>query len=300
MKSMKRAILFALAGLLAPTLLLAAEKKPLPKDLPPFGEDKPLPKPAIAQSEPAERPHRLDREPRPGVPARRGRARRTRRAPPPTRREWRGSRSSSPTRSRRARPPARSRRIAEELQAVGGEISAYAADDAIYLTVNGARLGCVDRSSTCWPTWPGTPSFPAAEVELAKGNALQGLAGPRVHPGVPGPEGLREGGLRRPPVPRRGPVEGDARGGDARGAPRRSSRAASGPRAPSSWWSGDVDAAAVSGAVTRFVRSLEGDGRGARSHALQHRAARRATAPGRRPAGLGPVADHGRPARRRR
>src|SRR5437773_2620392 len=46
---MKKAFLLALATLVAPALL-AAEKKPLPKDLPPFGEDKPLPVPAIAQS----------------------------------------------------------------------------------------------------------------------------------------------------------------------------------------------------------------------------------------------------------
>ena len=45
-----KALAFALASLAAPALLLAAEKKPLPKDLPPFGADKPLPVPTIAQS----------------------------------------------------------------------------------------------------------------------------------------------------------------------------------------------------------------------------------------------------------
>lgn len=46
---MKKAILFVLAAFAA-FPLVAAEKKPLPKDLPPFGEDKPLPVPSIAQS----------------------------------------------------------------------------------------------------------------------------------------------------------------------------------------------------------------------------------------------------------
>src|SRR6266567_420656 len=48
-RDVKRAILFVLAVLVTP-MLGAAEKKPLPKDLPPFGEDKPLPVPSIAQS----------------------------------------------------------------------------------------------------------------------------------------------------------------------------------------------------------------------------------------------------------
>src|SRR5207247_7161977 len=46
---MKKLFLPALVALLAPALP-GAEKKPLPKDLPPFGEDKPLPVPAITQS----------------------------------------------------------------------------------------------------------------------------------------------------------------------------------------------------------------------------------------------------------
>ena len=43
-----------LLALLAPLPLRAAEEKPLPKDLPPFGEDRPLVVPKIVQSKTAE------------------------------------------------------------------------------------------------------------------------------------------------------------------------------------------------------------------------------------------------------
>src|SRR5258708_12269436 len=48
-KTRTAAILLVLAASLA-SGLSASEKKPLPKDLPPFGSDKPLPVPSIAQS----------------------------------------------------------------------------------------------------------------------------------------------------------------------------------------------------------------------------------------------------------
>jgi zinc protease len=169
---MRRATVFALAGLLAPALLLAAEKKPLPKDLPPFGEDKPLPKPALAAST---LPNGLTvwTWPRPGVPrfvavlAVRGGT-----AADPKGMEGVAElladtlKEGTATRS--------SRRIAEELQAVGGEISASAADDAIYVTVRALASGAATAIDVLADV-ARAASFPAAEVELAKGNALQGL-----------------------------------------------------------------------------------------------------------------------------
>src|SRR6185436_4049743 len=43
-------VLPVVLALAMPAALAASEKKPLPKDLPPFGTDKPLPVPEIAQS----------------------------------------------------------------------------------------------------------------------------------------------------------------------------------------------------------------------------------------------------------
>jgi len=169
---MKRATLFTLAGLLAPTLLLAAERKPLPKDLPPFGEDKPLPKPVLAVST---LPNGLTvwTWPRPGVPrfvavlaVRGGTA-----ADP---KGMEGIAELLADTLKEGTATRTSRRIAEELQSVGGEIAASAADDAIYVTVNGLASGAPTALAVLADV-ARAASFPAPEVELAKGNAVQGL-----------------------------------------------------------------------------------------------------------------------------
>jgi zinc protease len=169
---MKRAILFALAGLLAPALLLAAERKPLPKDLPPFGEDKPLPKPDLAVST---LPNGLTvwTWPRPGVPrfvavlaVRGGTA-----ADP---KGMEGIAELLADTLKEGTATRTSRRIAEELQSVGGEISASASDDAIYVTVSALTSG-VAAALDVLADVARAASFPAAEVELARGNAIQGL-----------------------------------------------------------------------------------------------------------------------------
>ena len=169
---MKRAILSVLAGLLAPTLLLAAERKPLPKDLPPFGEDKPLPKPALAVSK---LPNGLTvwTWPRPGVPrivavlaVRGGTA-----ADP---KGMEGVAELLADTLKEGTATRTSRRIAEQLQSVGGEISASAADDAIFVTVSALASGA-DAALGVLADVVRAASFPAAEVELARSNALQGL-----------------------------------------------------------------------------------------------------------------------------
>lgn len=169
---MKRAILFALAGLLAPALLPAAERKPLPKDLPPFGADKPLPEPALAVSK---LPNGLTvwTWPRPGVPrfvavlaVRGGTA-----ADP---RGMEGIAELLADTLKEGTATRTSRRIAEELQSVGGEISASAADDAIYVSVSALASG-VATALDILADVARAASFPAAEVELARGNAIQGL-----------------------------------------------------------------------------------------------------------------------------
>ena len=169
---MKRAISLVLAGLLAPAMLLAAEKKPLPKGLPPFGEDKPLPKPALAVSK---LPNGLTvwTWPRQGVPrfvavlaVRGGTA-----ADP---KGMEGIAELLADTVKEGTAARSSRRIAEELQSVGAEISASAADDAIYVTVSGLASGAATALEVLADV-ARSASFPAPEVELAKGNAVQAL-----------------------------------------------------------------------------------------------------------------------------
>ncbi len=168
---MKRAILFVLAVLVTP-MLDAAEKKPLPKDLPPFGADKPLPVPSIAQSK---LPNGLTVwvVQRPGFPrvaavlaVRGGSA-----ADP---RDAEGISELLADTLKEGTALRTSRQIAEELQAVGGDIGAEAAADAIYVTANGLGAGA-PKLVEVLADIARSASFPAAEVELAKANALQAL-----------------------------------------------------------------------------------------------------------------------------
>jgi len=167
----KRAILFVLAVLVTP-MLDAAEKKPLPKDLPPFGADKPLPVPSIAQSK---LPNGLTVwvVQRPGFPrvaavlaVRGGSA-----ADP---RDAEGISELLADTLKEGTALRTSRQIAEELQAVGGDIGAEAAADAIYVTANGLGAGA-PKLVEVLADIARSASFPAAEVELAKANALQAL-----------------------------------------------------------------------------------------------------------------------------
>jgi predicted Zn-dependent peptidase len=179
---MKTLATFALA-VLAAVSLRAAEEKPLPKDLPPFGQDKPLPVPAIDQSK---LPNGLTIwvVRRAGFPrttavlAVRGGT-----AADPAGREGIAELLAATLKEGTATRSAR--RIAEELQGVGGEIAATAGPDAIFVTVDGLASG-TGTIVTVLGDVARAASFPAAEVELAKANALQGLEAREATPEFPG------------------------------------------------------------------------------------------------------------------
>lgn len=174
MKTRLPLTLLLLAALAAPTLLHAAEKTPLPKDLPPFGPDKPLPVPAIA---PSKLPNGLTvwLVRRSGFPRAAvvlavrgaGMAADPKDAEGVTELLAAAMKEGTRTRSSRA--------IAEELQAVGADIDASATADAIYVTAGGLGSG-VPRILEVVADVARNAAYPDAEVELAKGNALQGLA----------------------------------------------------------------------------------------------------------------------------
>ncbi len=170
----KAASLLLIAALSSPGALVAAEKHPLPKDLPPFGPDKPLPVPEIAQSK---LPNGLSvwLVSRRGFPLATvvlavrdaGTSADPKGAEGITELLAAAVREGTATRGSRA--------IAEELQAAGAEISANGTADAMYLTASG--LGpALPRILEILADVSRNASFPEAEVELAKSNALQNLA----------------------------------------------------------------------------------------------------------------------------
>lgn len=158
-------------GLLA-LPVLAAEERPLPRELPPYGADRPIPLPRITRET---LPNGLtvwlvqrDGSPRLSLTL-----------------ATRGGMASDPadaegisgllarvltegTRTRSAR------RIAEDLQQVGGSISAASSPDALYTSVSGLAGGLPTLVEVLADVAQHA-SFPAQEVELAKGNALQEL-----------------------------------------------------------------------------------------------------------------------------
>jgi len=150
----------------------AAEQKPLPKDLPPFGTDKPLPVPPIdASRTPEGLTVWLVR--RPGFPkttlvlaARGGIAADPQGLEGVAELLAQTIKDGTATRS--------SKRIAEELQAVGAQISAAAGSDAITISVDGLANG-TDAMLGVLADVARNAAFPAAEVTLAQTNALQGL-----------------------------------------------------------------------------------------------------------------------------
>ncbi len=165
------AALVLAATLMAPALL-AAEKKPLPKDLPPLGEDRPLPVPAIAQS-------RLPNGLVVWVVRRSGFPRlasvlavRGGRATDP--KEAEGLSELLAATVKEGTATRSSRQIAEELQAGGAEIGAAAGFDAIYLGASG--LGAfAPKILEIMADVARNAAFLPAEVKLAKANAIQGL-----------------------------------------------------------------------------------------------------------------------------
>ncbi len=158
--------------LLAPLTALAGDPPPLPKELPPYGADRPLPVPAIEKST-LPNGLLLWLVPRGGFPkvsmtlaVRGGRA-----FDPEglagvsellsaTMKEGAGKRSA--------------RQIAEELQAIGGDLSVSSGADAFYLSASSLSPGA-PRLLDLLASVALAPSFPADEVALAKENALQEL-----------------------------------------------------------------------------------------------------------------------------
>jgi zinc protease len=167
------ALAAGLALLLAGGVAPAAEKVPLPKDLPAFGADKPLPVPAIHKSK---LPNGLTvwLVERPAFPravallAVRGGT-----ASDPKSAEGIASLLADTLKEGTATRTAKA--IAEELQSVGGEISTSAGDESIVVTVSGLASGAPTLLSVLADV-ARNASFPADEVALAKGNALQSLA----------------------------------------------------------------------------------------------------------------------------
>ncbi len=150
----------------------AAEPKALPKEIPPFGQDRPLPAPRILKSTTAEG-LTVWLVPRDGFPkvtallAVRGGT-----ASDPKGLEGTGQiladllKEGTTHRS--------SRQIAEELQAIGGSLSADASDDAITVGADGLATGTT-RILEILADVARNASFPVEEVELAKANTLQQL-----------------------------------------------------------------------------------------------------------------------------
>ncbi len=168
-----------LAAFALPGIASAGEEKPLPKDLPPYGQDKPLPVAEIAQSTLANG-LTVWLVPRPGVPkvtailvVRGGTA--VDPAGDAGISEVFAAALKSGTATRSAR------QIAEELQAVGGEIGTGVNDDAIFLNVDGLSSG----TGTLLEVLADVAlhaSFPADEVDLERTNALEGLKAQEATP----------------------------------------------------------------------------------------------------------------------
>jgi predicted Zn-dependent peptidase len=159
------------AALLAPAAF-AAEPPPLPKDFPGYGADRPLPVPAISKST---LPNGLTvwLLKRPGLPkvsavlAVRGG-----RAADPAGLEGVSDLLATTLDEGTARRT--SRQVAEELQAIGGDLSVSAGQDAVTLSASALATG-TDRLLALLGAVALSPTFPAAEVELAKENAVQEL-----------------------------------------------------------------------------------------------------------------------------
>ena len=166
------AALSVAAAVVLPPAALGAEPPPLPKDFPAFGADRPLPVPAIAKSAlPNGLAVWLVR--RPGYPkvsavlaVRGGRA-----ADPAG---LEGISGLLATTLKEGTAKKTSRQVAEELQAIGGDLSVSASHDAVYLNASALATGA-DRLLSLLGAVALSPAFPAAEVELAKENAVQEL-----------------------------------------------------------------------------------------------------------------------------
>jgi len=174
---------FRLALLAAALLAGAAQAASvtLPKELPPFGQDKPLAVPHITQQT---LPNGLQVwvVPRSGIPrvdfvlAVRGAGFGADAADAPGRAKLLAGLLSGGTATRS------SRQIAEAAQAMGGAVGAGASNDGISLTAH-ALASHAGEMAALLADVARRPAFPDAEVQLARTNALQGLKASSTQPG---------------------------------------------------------------------------------------------------------------------
>jgi len=254
-KKTRKILLLAIAALVAPALQ-ASEKKPLPKDLPPFGEDKPLPVPTIAQSK---LPNGLTVwvVKRGGYPrvviklaVRGGSASDPKDAPGISDLLADTLKEGTTTRT--------SRKIAEELQAVGAEIGADEAADAIYVTATGLGSGAPKMLEVVADIVR-NPTFPAAEVELAKGNALEALKAQESTPGYLAQKALAQAVYGDHPYRIVGATRETLQAATVDQLKKEHARRFR-PEGALLVIVGDVDAAAVRAAVNRFLGTWKGTG----------------------------------------
>lgn len=153
----------------------------LPKDLPAYGADKPLPVPAITQT-------KLGNGlsvwvvPREGIPrvdyvlSFKGAGLSADQASMPGFASTLASMLNEGTEARS------SREIAETAQSYGGSVSAYASSDGLTLAAD-AMASKAELMLALMAEIARSPSFPENEVTLAKANALQGLKAAEAQPG---------------------------------------------------------------------------------------------------------------------
>jgi predicted Zn-dependent peptidase len=248
-------LLVVVAAFLAPALG-ASEKKPLPKDLPPFGEDKPLPVPAIAQS-------KLPNGLTVWVVKRGGYPRVA------VKLAVRGGSAADPADApgisdlladtlKEGTTTRTSRQIAEELQTVGAEIGANATPDAIYVTATGLGSGAPLILEIAADI-ARNPTFPAAEVELARGNALEALKAQEATPEYQARKALARAVYGDHPYHVIGATRETLQGATVEQLKREHTRRFR-PENSLLVVVGDVDAAAVSAAVNRFFGPWKGTG----------------------------------------
>jgi zinc protease len=172
MKNNRSGLALLLAVVFAAPISRAADEKPLPKEIPPFGPDKPLVVPKIDQSKLPEGMlvWLISRAGYPKVTAvltvRGGTA-----ADP---KEMEGIAETLAATMKEGTATRSSKQIVEELQKVGGSLSTAATDDAMQVTVDGLGSGTATLL-TVLADVARNASFPKGEVDLAKANTLQDL-----------------------------------------------------------------------------------------------------------------------------
>ncbi len=173
MRGATRIVAFALTAALAGAgAALAAKEQPLPKDLPPYGQEKPFPVPSILDAS-TSNGLKVWIVARPGFPkvtavlaVRGGTA-----ADPAN---LAGTADVLADVVKEGTTGRTSKRIAEELQALGGEISTSASQDAIFVTVD-ALAGGSAKALEVLADVARNAAFRDDEVELAKANTEESL-----------------------------------------------------------------------------------------------------------------------------